>query len=219
MSGKFLNEESLIKSYENLEREFTKKCQELSRLKKEISESEIKKDENVKNKEDSQQKVDEALIEAVEEVEEKIEKEQDEASGNGEDVTLEKKNEDSIQTEKVKTIISRSVAEKLKKGAEELFEKYPESVNLKKEITQELLNSRELLSHQSPFYLAYLIVKDKMKLKEKPIKNEEKQDKISAEDVFPAIMGGSKGGFSSPAKKKYSSFEDARGDLISRYFS
>ena len=52
MIGKFENEEALLKSYNDLEKEFTKKCQELSRVKKELEEKDSQVESHVDGRED-----------------------------------------------------------------------------------------------------------------------------------------------------------------------
>lgn len=198
MVGKFLDEDSLIKSYESLEREFTKKCQELSKLKREM-------EENV-------------VLERLEEASE-VDAVGAEEQAMDAGVQLPAPEAQKEVLEETDFVID----DKIKADATSFTTKFPEAKELSRDIAKELILNKALLKLDNPFYLAYLIVKDK-KGGEKKVVTVENTTKgpevIEEKEVFPKLLKGSKrDGFSAPLKKKYSSLEDARGDLISRYFS
>lgn len=225
MIGKFSSEQELLRSYESLEKEFTKKCQELGRLKKEQE----AQDTNSKD-----------LLEKVDNLDSVCATSEAEA---GED----KKTYPPAKVEEFANLASAlNKEEKAEKGehfydraqALELLLSRPDAKNYSREIAKELIINKSLQSAENPFFMAYLIVKDRMgeneKTKENSIKSEEKQqktetklDKLSAlqndGDIFssfPALLKGTKSdGVGVPYRKKYTSLEDARGDLINRYFS
>ena len=220
MIGKFSSEEELLKGYENLEKEFTKKCQELSLLKKEQeaqksqSEDLASLDNLCERKEGEEEKLEEANLPL-----DKSSCQDDFASAIQKEENLQNKEASFNRVQALELLLSR-----------------PDAKEYSREIAKELIVNKSLKNADNPFFMAYLIVKDRMggceKQTEKSIKNEEKHQKTETklketeenskktEDVFPSLLLGTKGdGIGVPYRKKYSSLEDARADLINRYFS
>lgn len=243
MIGKFENEEALLKSYTDLEREFTKKCQELSKIKKELAcgesasleilepevQGEIKVEEESVNAENvindgeiadiSLDGLDELVAGSEEKREEIVEEE-----STREDCS---KNNDIKEAESVESnepIFGLDFRVK----ASEFLRNNEEAKEYAKEISKMLLKDKSLLSCSDPFGVAYaLVLKEKGKqVEEKMVepKNEiiKEQNAIEkATNKIPAsigVLGKSASGFSSHrVVQRFRTMEDARSELLRRF--
>ena len=231
--GKFNSPEELKAGYISLEKEFTKKCQELSAVKKEMEKELIKMEASV---------IDELALasENLDDLASEVldgESMADEQIAESEEI-IEFNSEAEEVGEKIEKveepITSSEVEEKNKKPYEfglkfrndviKFLSKFPDAKNYMKEISKILLKDKSLLSSSEPIKYAYFMAKGKA---EDSKKEDEKHSEIAAKNSssqieqksYPRLLGASRAGFGGAASKKYSSFEDARADLISRYFS
>ena len=160
MIEKFQDAEQMEKSYENLEKEFTKKCQELSLLKKQL--------------------------------EEKVKEEP-----KSPEINLE-----------------------FRTKASEFLSSISDAKEYSKEMSKILLTDKEILSLSDPFKVAYAMAKVN-KSNEKIEEPKEEKIETTVEEVIkkPSVPLGASGFPPARIKPKFKSLDDAREELISRYFS
>lgn len=227
--GKFKGEEELLKGYTNLEKAFTKKCQETSELKRELDALKEKLTESEKDKD----------IEVFSDIEV--------AQDGEESATIEGDNERTIESESaiIKEVIKEENAEEVAAGEKvvefkgeddglnfssskfksdviRFLTKTPDAKLYLSEIGKILLENRALLTTASPVETAYFIAKGKM-AKENSEKIDLNAKTFSVKEstdakVYPKLISGRSEGFGTRERKKYGSFEDARADLL-KYFS
>ena len=191
MIEKFENVEEMEKSYQNLEKEFTKKCQELAGLKKELLS--LKEQEAEENNVPAEPVV--ALVEEQAEPE-KVEEPIKNASEFGLD---------------------------FRAKAGEFLRQNEDAKAYSKEISKILLKDKSLLNCSDPFMVAYAMVlkneaKNKPKMEEVPVS---KKIESVMEDIKPTVPLISKemvGLAPVKTKPKFKTLEDAREELLNRYF-
>lgn len=230
--GKFKDEESLVKGYENLEKEFTKKCQELGEIKKRVKDLGVDLG-TIFNGENNEKGTTEetVILEPSEEVKGCECDNLDKTKIN--EVEAEKRE----KIEKEAEIVGKNPQinmENFKSEVAAFLEKEPDAKNYIKDISKILIKDKSLFNTDSPLKIAYMMAKSlasefKSKQANKEDVNNEKVDEESTGGektvekksalVYPTFLGGGGSKFGFRTNKKYSSFEDARADLISRYFS
>ena len=230
MIGKFENEEVLLKSYGDLEKEFTKKCQELSRVKKELEDArqgfgemqtdEIQKTDLIES-EITSQPVEEVVEDAeltmnlLEEEKCEQEVETDEVSQTDEWASG---TNDSVQFDKL--------GFRLK--ANEFLAENSEARAYTKEIAKVLLSDKSLLSCADPFKVAYaLVLKDKSSvladvhpIKEGEMEKSDSRDNEELKKINPSVsLLGRKTSTVAPIRvvQKYRTMDDARAELMRRF--
>ena len=231
MIGKFENEEALLKSYGDLEREFTKKCQELSKLKKEFAELDTKGSDEIVV--DNEEKV--SAEEAVDEIEPRatnVEVVDEEISH---DLILNnaiKNDVDEDADEKKEPLEKRELDESfnnllVRAKANEFLLNNIEARAYSREIAKVLMKDKSLLSCSDPFQVAYaLVLKDKQSrgtsTSHEPALNgvvEVKEESVDSTKIGGVSLLGRNHSVFSPARivKKYRNIDDARDELIRRF--
>lgn len=209
MLNKFESVEEMEKSYESLEREFTRKCQELSRVKKELEER--AGDEGKCEAE----AIDGVIVDESGEVEEP------------QLASVETESEKELAENKVDAVQDSSVAfgVELRARAGEFLAKFPEARGYAKEISKAILADPSLLRCDEPFVVAYALVKaSENKAKQQVEDAQEKtisqktESVAPAKKVVPVMTSGVKGFSPFVSKPKFRTLEDARSELINRYF-
>ena len=225
MIGKFENEEALLKSYGDLEREFTKKCQELSRVRKELElrVGETKVSEDVEANEAVEEiSQNEELVDFVESLhEQEVEPQITEPVVDDEARQL-----GIMEVEPEKAV---SVGDNLifRAKANEFLLNNSDAAGYSREIAKVLMKDKSLLSCADPFQVAYALVlknkKDEVKSNEKEIVTEEKKQQVydsgvGREAVGVSLLGKNRSAFS-PARivQKYKTMDDAREELLRRF--
>lgn len=186
MIEKFNDTETMEKSYENLEKEFTKKCQELSRVKNELRELQEEKNADL-------------VITAG-------------ASPRPTETIEEGKATDDEPT-KFNTEFRAKAGEFIRKNAD--------AKAYSREISKVLLKDPSLLNCADPFAVAYaLVLKDKKpENKEVSVLVQEITAPVEQKPSIPVISKEMVGFVPGKVKPKFSSLDDARSELINRYFS
>lgn len=161
MIEKFADAEQMEKSYENLEKEFTKKCQELSALKKQ----------------------------------------------------LEEKTKEEPKTPEINL--------EYRAKASEFLSSISDAKEYSKEMSKILLENKEILSLSDPFGVAYAMAKVKKseEKNEEETKTQPKEEEVREVIKTPVAPLGVSGFPPARIKPKFKSLDDAREELISRYFS
>lgn len=193
---KFSSAEALENSYRELEKEFTKKCQELAKVRNEL--------ENQKN------------INGVDGVE-KLEEENISQPVLSEVVAEEAKVEEVPQTP-IETPSSPFNLE-FRAKVNEFLNNFPQAREYAREISKILLTDRSILNCSNPFKVAYLLAKENS-FKPEPIKKEEvKNEEIVSVLPSVSILSGSIVG-SAPRREniRHKSIADAGNEVLKRYF-
>lgn len=206
--GKFKDEEGLVKGYESLEKEFTKKCQELSDAKKRISEL-----EGIKASYSSDTYVGETpeITQTLNEGEQNY---------NSEEVVEEPVVEENSATSIKEKPENSQFGVDFRARVVKFLSSNPDAKGYIKDISKILLSEKGLMNTSDPLMTAYLIAKGKAP---KEVIVEEKQapkeEVKKAQKVYPRVLGDVYAtSFGVGTSKKYSSFEDARNDLLTKYF-
>lgn len=237
MIGKFENEEALLKSYGDLEKEFTKKCQELSRVKKELemreSEKQVECDEDDNG----------TIVIANDAGEDAGQPVEGEEVATAETVnTLE--NEEFFEPEMTENldgdVDNLTGGQDLSRGdnlaldnllvrakANEFLISNADAREYARDIAKVLLSDKSLLSCSDPFGVAYaLVLKNKQKIDKNEVKVQENLAKIPIEKQGEelntkstiSLLGKNLATFS-PARvvQKYRTMDDARAELMRRF--
>lgn len=203
MLEKFSCAEELEKSYMNLEKEFTKKCQELASLKKELVES---------------VGVNEPVLDENEPLEDEVQHEE---------VCVEAEDNSSLCDEKVlENLHEKSVfGVDFRAKAGEFLKNNDDAKQYAKDISKLLIKDKSLLNCSDPFMVAYaMVLKDQLKSKPQVDDVCETEDlkevvpKKSSVEVLPLISKTMVGGAPFKSKPKFRTLEDARNELMNRYF-
>ena len=226
MIGKFENEEALLKSYSDLEKEFTKKCQELSKLKREVEERE-------KQVEDDAEAESVELVDANEAVE-VIDLIED--AGTGEEAVLheiveavegDNKNDcaDSSLVDEDENVDFNNLI--VRARANEFLINNTDAREYARDIAKLLMKDKSLMKCADPFQVAYaLVLKDRRKdervFEEGTKKESVKEEKNVQEEeiVKPNInLLGRNASVFSPARvvQKFRTMDDAREELLRRF--
>ena len=229
MIGKFENEEALLKSYGDLEKEFTKKCQELSKVKKELEE--VKKpltEEDV----DTLESAEDLTLEAI----------GDDATAVGEVVKeqevvepheiIDRVEEAGEKIEIEENLVTEEGVEKFDKldfraKANEFLLNNSDARVYSKEIAKLLMKDKSLLSCSDPFQVAYALVlkerNERGKIETpKPVSEENFKDETTdmrekTSDIVSLL--GRKTASAKPLRvvQKFRTMDDARAELLRRF--
>lgn len=229
MIGKFENEEALLKSYGDLEKEFTKKCQELSKVKKELEE--VKKP-LIEDDVDTLESADDLTLEAI----------GDDATAVGEVVKeqevaepheiIESVEEAGEKIEIEENLVAEEGVEKFDKldfraKANEFLLNNSDARAYSKEIAKLLMKDKSLLSCSDPFQVAYALVlkerNERGKIETpKPVSEENFKDEITdtrekTRDIVSLL--GRKTASAKPLRvvQKFRTMDDARAELLRRF--
>lgn len=216
MQNKFLSSDDLTKSYNELERAFTKKCQENASLKKELESL-----KSVATIEANEIAISKSLDDIVEENAQSLDKIVEE--------TEEKRGEEKIEeTSPQEQALNLFDSAKVRIDAQKFLVENQEAKSYSKDISKLLIKNPELLKLDNPYMVAFGLVlanekKEKKNLEPILLDETDSQEKeqlpqTSVGAILPRVLGKESKILTTP-KKKYSSFEDARYDLILRYFS
>ena len=236
MIGKFENEEALLKSYGDLEKEFTKKCQELSRVRKELEMRECERQVEViedKNEEtvvanDAGEEVREALGNEDAEVGSFNDIERDMA--NGPEII---ESSDGV-VEDLAVVQDMPSAENLafdnllvRAKANDFLISNADAREYARDIAKVLLADKSLMACSDPFTVAYaLVLKNKQHENKNEVKKQEnlaklplkKEDEDIKSKATVSLLSRNIASFS-PARvvQKYRTMDDARAELMRRF--
>lgn len=187
IADKFNSEEELVKAYKQLEREFTKKSQELSQLKKEREESVLASEDDVfsmpelmclSQEENNLELSDEnALID-----EQKIEEIGDGLGGCEEEKV---EGEPVVSPEIDKTDGDKSQLDvDFREKASRFLRSAPEVKAYSKEIAKVLLENKNLLNCDDPLSVAYSLVRGQEVIKNDGIYRKAQEEKVLSSNNF-----------------------------------
>lgn len=204
--NKFQDEQALISSYKELEKEFTKKCQELARVKQELLDKSEQEDELGNEQQDINEDFEPVPQIVVENENVEPEKEPEKIS----DVVVEK----SVSTQNGQFDIE------FRAKVNEFFKNTPEAKEFSKEISKILLADKSLLNCTNPIKVAYLLAKEKRgetpkeRVEEKVVAVE---DSVNIPNIT-ILSNGVLGSAPRREEKRCKSIFEAGEEVIKRYF-
>lgn len=223
--NKFNSEEALCESYQKLEKEFTRKCQELAKVKKELEEK-IEKQETFISSEPEFEEV--VLPAGLEEVSGDNETLNNESVTTSESVVSNQIEEvvDRVNEDKKETTTTQNEYFNLdfRAKAGEFMQKTPKARAFAKEISKILLTDKTLLNCSDPFGVAFALAlknasEKNSELKTSEVKEGEEEQVVTPQMIIPKISVLSSGVIgTSPreTKKRFNSISDAGEEILKR---
>jgi len=217
LANKFNDEKALVESYQKLEREFTKKCQELSRLKQDLENKESEVEEVL-----SDVPMEEEFIEVV--LPEGVDTTPIETVETIKEESVETGKEEIAEPSRVEEVVASTQNEyfnlDFRAKAGEFMQKSPEAKPYAKEISKILLQDRSLLNCSDPFAVAFaLALKNCKKTENEPaVEDTKAENELKQLPKVSVLSGGVIGLAPRENKKKFSSISDAGEEVLKRFF-